>query len=67
VSFKLKTEVERLIERAKKVLLSAEGNNNDKLHAFEEIRKVNTIDEYLNKVENSKLKRNVKLRMKETL
>lgn len=67
VKYPLKTKTETLIARAKNVLIASEGDNENKKIAWMQIQKAESVEEYVDAVEKSKIEKAAKLRLKETL
>lgn len=68
VEFAVKTRIERLIDRAVKVLMSSEGSNTDKLHnCWVWLKNATSVEEYLEILMNSKVSPAVKNRLSETV
>ena len=67
VKYPLKTRTETLIARAKNVLIASEGDNENKKIAWMQIQKAESVEEYVDAVEKSKIEKAAKLRLKETL
>lgn len=56
-----------MIARAKNVLIASEGDNENKKIAWMHIQKAESVEEYVDAVEKSKIEKAAKLRLKETL
>lgn len=67
VRFRMKNKLEKQIERAKDVLVCAEGDNNEKRAVLDRIRKAGTLEEYVSVVSGAKIKDATKLRLAETM
>ncbi|MBQ4269748.1 MAG: alpha-xylosidase, partial [Clostridia bacterium] len=65
--FKPRTRIQKLIERAAKVLLSAECENHLKWQVFEKLNKSATVEGYVEEVENCALNCRLKARLLETV
>jgi len=63
----LRTSQQKLISRAKEVLLRAEGKHSDKSDLWRVISETKTLEEFLKAVDESKVGIAAKLRLKETL
>ncbi len=67
VTFEKQSEVQLVIDRALKVLLTIEGSANEKHVLFKNIKNITTINEYESLVSACKLSSGAKLRLLETL
>lgn len=68
VEFLIKSKMSLIIDRARKILVSSEGSNPDKLwNCWKWIEKAQSVDEYVNTVEQSKVTSAVKARLLEIL
>lgn len=67
VKYPVRTETEKLVFRARKLLAGAEGDNAAKSAALREIVKAETKEAYLAAVDASALSEGVKMRLKETI
>ncbi len=67
VMYPAKNKVEKLIERAKKILTQAQAGNYVKELVWKAIKQATTEEEYLDAVSGSTLDQGIKLRLKETV
>ena len=65
--YPFKTQLQKLIKRALRILTEAEWENPLKVEAWQEISKATSLEEYLSAVEKADLSEVIKLRLKEVL